>query len=108
MTPTTPSSSRSDRRGVLSRRGFVAGAGAVGGVLAGAGAATAMASYDGGGGGDAADTIDLAQSVPFYTVSHQAGIETPPQRYCVYMTFDLTSRTTRDLQVLLARWSAAI
>jgi deferrochelatase/peroxidase EfeB len=83
------------------------GAGAVGGVLAGAGAAAAVASYDGQG-GDAGDTVDLSRSVPFYTGSHQAGIATPPQRHCVYMTFDLTSRTARDLQVLLARWSAAI
>ena len=62
-----------------------------------------------GNGGDASsDTIDLSRSVPFYTGLHQAGIETPPQRYCVFMTFDLVSRTSRDLQVLLARWSAAI
>jgi deferrochelatase/peroxidase EfeB len=99
--------SSATRRGLLSRRGFVAGAGAVGGILAGAGAATAVAGDDAGteSGGD---TIDLSGSVPFYTGLHQAGIETTPQRYCVFMTFDLTSRTTRDLQVLLARWSAAI
>src|SRR5262249_33747682 len=97
----------STRRGLLSRRGFVAGAGPVGGVLAGAGAAAAYVSTDDAN-PDAGDTIDLARSIPFYTGLHQAGIETPPQRYCVYMTFDLTSRTTRDLQVLLARWSAAI
>ncbi len=95
-------------RRTLSRRGFVAGAGAgaVGGVIAGAGAAAAVES---GNGDDASsDTIDLSRSVPFYTGLHQAGIETPPQRYCVFMTFDLVSRTSRDLQVLLARWSAAI
>jgi deferrochelatase/peroxidase EfeB len=111
MAPTTPPSSTPEahRRGLLSRRGFVAGAGAgaVGGVLAGAGAAAAVTSYDGQRGG-AGDTIDLSGSVPFYTGTHQSGIETPPQRYCVYMTFDLASRTARDLQVLLARWSAAI
>ncbi len=95
-------------RRLLSRRGFVAGAGAgaVGGVVAGAGAAAAVESGDGLG--DSMDTIDLSLSVPFYTGLHQAGIETPPQRYCVFMTFDLVSRTSRDLQVLLARWSAAI
>jgi deferrochelatase/peroxidase EfeB len=96
------------RRSLLSRRGFVAGAGAgaVGGVIAGAGAAAAVES--GHGDDDSSDTIDLSRSVPFYTGLHQAGIETPPQRYCVFMTFDLVSRTSRDLQVLLARWSAAI
>jgi deferrochelatase/peroxidase EfeB len=98
------------RRGLLSRRGFVAGAGAgaVGGVLAGAGAAAAVVSDHDDTGTDAGDTIDLDRSVAFYTGLHQAGIQTPPQRYCVYMTFDLTSRTSRELQVLLARWSAAI
>lgn len=94
------------RSGLLSRRGFVAGAGAVGGVLAGAGAAAAVASRDDTG--PVADAIDLDRSVTFYTGLHQAGIETPPQRYGVFMTFDLTSRTSRDLQILLARWSAAI
>jgi deferrochelatase/peroxidase EfeB len=108
MAASLPPSDR-QRRSLLSRRGFVAGAGAVGGVLAGAGAATAMAGHDGDASVvDAGDTIDLGTSVPFYTGLHQAGIETPPQRYCVFMTFDLTSRTSRELQVLLARWSAAI
>jgi deferrochelatase/peroxidase EfeB len=121
--PTQPSQTQQSgvpspsRRGLLSRRGFVAGAGAVGGLIAGGGAATAVAAGGGGSTGGAtddpgrmgaADTIDLARSVPFYTGLHQAGIETPPQRYCVFMTFDLTSRTSRDLQILLARWSAAI
>jgi deferrochelatase/peroxidase EfeB len=107
----TPSSDNDkSRRSLLSRRGFVAGAGAVGGVVAGAGAAAAMAGHQdtSDAAADSGDTIDLDRSVAFYTGLHQAGIETPPQRYCVYMTFDLTSRTTRDLQVLLARWSAAI
>ncbi|MGC4109180.1 MAG: Dyp-type peroxidase [Nocardioides sp.] len=105
----TPSQDQS-RRSLLSRRGFVAGAGAVGGIVAGAGAAAAMTGGDGSGSSvvDSGDTIELDRSVAFYTGLHQAGIETPPQRYCVYMTFDLTSRTSRDLQVLLARWSAAI
>jgi deferrochelatase/peroxidase EfeB len=96
------------RRRLLSRRGFVAGAGAgaIGGVVVGAGAATAVES--GHAEESTSDTVDLSLSVPFYTGVHQAGIETPPQRYCVYMTFDLESRTSRDLQVLLARWSAAI
>src|SRR5262245_56682316 len=96
------------RRGLLTRRGFVAGAGAVGGVLAGAGAAAAVVAREDSTGADSGDTIDLDRSVAFYTGLHQAGIQTPPQRYCVYMTFDLTGRTARELQVLLARWSAAI
>jgi deferrochelatase/peroxidase EfeB len=111
MASTTPPERPPDpgRRGLLSRRGFVAGAGAVGGILAGAGGAAAVAAHDDDtAGAPAGDSIELDRSVLFYTGLHQAGIETSPQRYCVYMTFDLTSRTARDLQVLLARWSAAI
>jgi deferrochelatase/peroxidase EfeB len=52
--------------------------------------------------------VDLAQSHEFYTGDRQAGIETPQQRHCVFMAFDLTTTSSRDLQVLLARWSAAI
>lgn len=105
--PVPPDDER--RRGLLSRRGFVAGAGAVGGVVAGAGAAAAVAAQQGPAAGTSPGaTIDLGRSVPFYTGLHQAGIATPPQRYCVFMTFDLTARTSRELQILLARWSAAI
>ncbi|MFT4218857.1 MAG: iron uptake transporter deferrochelatase/peroxidase subunit, partial [Micropruina sp.] len=57
----------------------------------------------------ATDTVDLTASVPFYDQAHQAGIRTPPQRHSVFMTFNLNAGATRqDLQVLLARWSAAI
>ncbi len=54
------------------------------------------------------DSIDLTRSYPFYGHAEQAGITTPPQRYTFYMTFDVTSNQRQDLQVLLARWSAAI
>ncbi|MCA1219868.1 Dyp-type peroxidase, partial [Streptomyces sp. 8L] len=58
------------------------------------------------------ESIDLSRRHPFYaaeTASPQPGIETEPQRYCVFMTFDLPSASTAtDLQVLLATWSASI
>ncbi|TPW29134.1 Dyp-type peroxidase [Martelella alba] len=54
------------------------------------------------------DMINLSGEVPFYGDAGQAGIDTPPQRYVHYMTFDLTTENPRDLQMLLARWSAAI
>ncbi|WP_339109849.1 Dyp-type peroxidase [Thioclava sp. GXIMD4216] len=54
------------------------------------------------------DQIDLTHAYPFYGPGPQAGIATPPQRHIVYMTFDLTSTDPRDLQILLARWSASI
>ncbi|WP_201777031.1 Dyp-type peroxidase [Martelella endophytica] len=54
------------------------------------------------------DHVNLNMEVPFYGSGGQAGVETPPQRYIHFMTFDLTTVNPRDLQVLLARWSAAI
>ncbi|MGH8228549.1 MAG: Dyp-type peroxidase, partial [Steroidobacteraceae bacterium] len=56
----------------------------------------------------ASATIDLSRKHTFYGHGEQAGIHTPPQHFVLYMTFDLTSPLRRDLQVLLARWSAAI
>ncbi|MFT4211552.1 MAG: Dyp-type peroxidase [Microbacterium sp.] len=52
--------------------------------------------------------IDLSTTHAFYGTAEQAGIRTPVQRYSVFMTFDFTGTTATDLQVLLARWSAAI
>ena len=58
------------------------------------------------------DMVDLGRSYPFYRTGEgnagQAGIRTPPQRYIMFMTFNVTAARQSDLQVLLARWSAAI
>ena len=99
-------------RGGVSRRGLFGGglaaAGAGVGALAGIGgtlAAQAAAAPPGD------ESIDLSQSHEFYATAArtpQGGIRTTPQRYCVFMTFDMASTLTTDLQVLLARWSAAI
>ncbi len=94
------------RRALLG--GGIAAAGAGVGALAGVGgslAAQAAAAPP------PDESIDLSQSHPFYATAArqpQPGIQTPPQRYCVFMTFDMASTLTTDLQVLLARWSAAI
>jgi deferrochelatase/peroxidase EfeB len=54
------------------------------------------------------DSIDLHRSHPFYGPGHQVGVATPPQRHSVFMTFRLAdAATTKSLQSLLARWSAA-
>lgn len=90
---------------MISRRGLVAGAGA-GAVGVAAGLAGGHAYGDQGG--HDGDSVDLSRSFEFYTGGHQAGIATPPQRHSVFMTFDLTSTSKQDLQVLLARWSAGI
>ncbi len=98
-----------------SRRRFMQGA--AGGVLAGGILGGAAGAYASGTGGSPApsgsmrdkDTVDLSRRHAFYGQAHPAGVRTPPQRYAVFMTFDMLDGTTgRDLQVLLARWSAAI
>ncbi|BDZ51939.1 hypothetical protein GCM10025867_41800 [Frondihabitans sucicola] len=88
-----------------------------GGGLAAAAGVGALAGIGGSLAAQAAsapppgEDIDLSASHPFYaeaTKQPQGGIRTVPQRYCVLMTFDMSSTLTADLQVLLARWSAAI
>ncbi len=101
--------------GVSRRRLFAGAAGtAVVGAAAGAGVTAAVLGGDSRGaesipGASGTDSIDLTTSLPFYDQVHQSGIRTPPQRHAVYMTFNLTKDANRrSLQVLLARWSAAI
>jgi deferrochelatase/peroxidase EfeB len=94
----------------VTRRALLGGGIAAGlGVVAGVGGTLGAQSLFSGA--DDSELIDLALSHPFYASSAgsaQAGIRTAPQRYCVFMTFDLSSPTAKDLQVLLARWSASI
>lgn len=100
----------------VSRRGLIgvglaaagAGVGAAAGI-AGATGATGVNPFAAATNGD--ESIDLSTSHPFYATAArqpQGGIRTVPQRYCVFMTFDLSTSVTTDLQVLLARWSASI
>lgn len=92
----------------VSRRGLLFGAAAVGGLVVGAGGGLGVADAVQGGHPAPADAADIGGPYPFYGAAEQAGIRTPPQRHIVYMTFDLTSTRSADLQALLARWSAAI
>jgi deferrochelatase/peroxidase EfeB len=85
-----------------------AGVGAAAGI-AGSAVASGVNPFTAATNGD--ESIDLSRSHPFYATAArqpQGGIVTDPQRYCVYMTFDLSTVVATDLQVLLARWSAAI
>ncbi|WP_017934106.1 iron uptake transporter deferrochelatase/peroxidase subunit [Nocardioides sp. Iso805N] len=95
-----------------SRRRLIQGAGVGAGavVAVGAGFAGGRASADAADipATDDGELVDLNVEHAFYTGSHQAGIETPQQRHTVFMTFDLTTTSKQDLQVLLARWSAGI
>ncbi|GAC1403647.1 MAG: iron uptake transporter deferrochelatase/peroxidase subunit [Mycobacterium sp.] len=97
----------------MSRRGMLGGAlrAGVGGLAigaAGGGAAGwAQASSVHKNSNDK-DTVDLRRSYPFYGQPHPAGVDTEPQRYCVFMSFTLAPNASRrDLQTQLARWSAA-
>ena len=97
----------------LARRRLLQGA--AGGILAGGalgGAATAYGTSSSGKTVDELpdkDVVDLSTAHEFYDQTHPVGVRTPPQRYAVFMTFDLVDGTmASDLQVLLARWSAAI
>ncbi|MCI9887380.1 Dyp-type peroxidase [Micrococcales bacterium 31B] len=86
--------------------GAVAGGGALGAFGRDAGSATLAASATDGASGN---TVNLSQSVAFFDEAHPAGIETPPQGHCIFATFTLSeTATAKDLQVLLARWTAAI
>ncbi|HEY2642661.1 MAG TPA: Dyp-type peroxidase [Galbitalea sp.] len=97
-----------DERGV-SRRGFFLGAGgfAASGLLVGAvaGAAGAFA-LEGTGGSETSATAGV--SYPYFDQGHQPGVQTAPQKYTVFMTYTMQSTSKTDLQVLLARWTAAI
>lgn len=98
-----------EEHGEVSRRRLFQGAAggvAVGAITAG-GAAWGLWPEDAAAADR--DQINLTTSHPFYDEAHPAGIATPPQRYAIYMTFDLVDGTLRtDLQALLARWTAAI
>ena len=96
----------------LSRRTFfrgstaVAGAGGLAiGAAGGAALATAAAPVAPSWAERAAEQDSL--SYPFYG-EHQGGIETPPQDHLVFTAFDVTATTRTELQLVLAKWSAAM
>jgi deferrochelatase/peroxidase EfeB len=101
-TQTAEDSPRVSRRGFLGSAGGLAASGLVVGGVAGAAGGFALGHQPVGDGQATADVH------PFYNQPHQAGIRTEPQKYSVFMTYDLTTSSVTDVQVLLARWSAAI
>ncbi len=105
----------SDEAAAVSRRRMLGSAvlagltgtavGAAGGGFAGYAMA---AGHKGDFPGEGDDNVDLYRSYPFYGQLHQGGIATPPQRYAMFMSFSLAAGAgRRELQTLLARWSAA-
>ncbi len=93
------------RRAGLSRRSFLAGAGALGaGVAIGVGATEAFSST---APAPASSTAGNDIVVPFYG-THQAGIATAAQDRLVFGSLDVVDGTSRsDLSALLAEWTAA-
>jgi deferrochelatase/peroxidase EfeB len=87
--------------GKLSRRGLLAGAGALG--IGGAAAACSTGSKD----SPSLVAASSAGLVPFYG-PHQAGISTPSQDRLAFAAFDVSSGTTRqELVELMQTWTAA-
>ncbi|EKC2495406.1 deferrochelatase/peroxidase EfeB [Salmonella enterica] len=88
--------------GGFSRRELLKGvmAGVVTIPVSGAAAVAGVSAQD--------DVVNLSVKYDFYGKGGQQGIETPPQRYAMFMAFDLTTTDAGVLQVLLARWSSAI
>ncbi|RFA20077.1 deferrochelatase/peroxidase EfeB [Subtercola boreus] len=91
----------------LSRRAFFAAAAS----SAAAGAAIGVTATGIAGQAASAGQVELTaqadETYPFYG-EHQAGIRTPPQDHLVFMVFDVTTTSASELQVMLAKWSAAI
>lgn len=84
--------------------------GAVGGAAAGALAVGASWAFSSGNPAEAADkdAVDLTTHHPYYDQAEPVGIRTPPQRYSIFMAFDMNDGSVAtDLQSLLARWTAA-
>ncbi|HEY1530291.1 MAG TPA: iron uptake transporter deferrochelatase/peroxidase subunit [Galbitalea sp.] len=98
-----------DEKPGLTRRGFFLGAGgfAASGLVVGAAAGGAAGfGLARATGSETAATADVVY--PYYDQEHQGGVQTEPQKYSVFMTYDLTTSSRSDVQVLLARWTAAI
>lgn len=115
----TAEQARGDVSGVpagLPRRRLIQGAagGAVAGALAGGAAVWGVTDSSAASATSPAEqeaereAVDLTRQYPLYDQPHPPGIATPPQRHAIFMTFDMNAGTTSsDLQVLLARWTAA-
>ncbi len=85
----------------LSRRGFLAVAGA-GGALAATGAVAVAARANNA----SAEASPAEQAYPFYG-AHQAGITTPAQDHLHFAAFDLTTDSRARLISLLQAWTIA-
>lgn len=106
MTEITPAADKLSRRRFFSGSAAVAGAG---GLVLGAAGGVAVADAAAPAPVSEADRLAERASLtyPFYG-EHQGGIETPPQDHLVITAFDVTALTAVELQLVLAKWSAAM
>jgi deferrochelatase/peroxidase EfeB len=95
----------------ISRRAFFGGAVASAAAGAALGVTTTGLAGQAVAGPQASGQIESSapadETYAFYG-EHQAGIRTPPQDHLVFMVFDVTTTSASELQVMLAKWSAAI
>lgn len=98
MTPPGDDAVTAARQGGLTRRGLLAGLGAVGAGVAGTAAVAADGATDA--------RADSAEPVPFRG-DQQAGIVTPQQDRLAFATFDITTTDRAELAELFRAWSAA-
>lgn len=106
MTESTPAADKLSRRKFFSGSAAVAGAG---GLVLGAAGGAAVAAAAAPEPASATDRLAERASLtyPFYG-EHQGGIDTPPQDHLVFTAFDVTALTAVELQLVLAKWSAAM
>ncbi|WP_253259786.1 iron uptake transporter deferrochelatase/peroxidase subunit [Subtercola boreus] len=91
----------------ISRRAFFGGAVASAAAGAAIGVTTTGLAAQASEGAQSASSAPADDTYAFYG-EHQAGIRTPPQDHLVFMVFDVTTTSASELQVMLAKWSAAI
>ncbi|RFA14210.1 deferrochelatase/peroxidase EfeB [Subtercola boreus] len=91
----------------MSRRAFFGGAVASAAAGAAIGVTTTGLAAQASEGGPSASSAPADDTYAFYG-EHQAGIRTAPQDHLVFMVFDVTTNSASELQVMLAKWSAAI
>ena len=106
MTTTPAPQPGVSRRKFFSRSAAVAGAGGLALGVAGGAALTAAAAPAALSEAERAAQHERL-SYPFYG-EHQSGIETPPQDHLVFTAFDVSATTATELQLVLAKWSAAM
>lgn len=106
MSEATPAADSVSRRTFFNGSAALAGAG---GLALGAGGGMALTAATMPGAMSDVELVAAREALtyPFYG-EHQGGIDTPPQDHLVFTAFDVTAVTAVELQLVLAKWSAAM